>query len=516
VTAAIELAGDEIKEILPAGLRQEMGFMPRRDCIKRVHFPSSLAEAEAARRQLAFEELFCFSSGLALMRARRERIKVPALEIPDMAPFLKSLRFSFTGAQRRALEDILKDFSSGSPANRLIQGDVGSGKTAVAAGAVFAAVQNGLQAAVMAPTVILAEQLYAELTALLSPLGMRAELFSSTLTPAARKSLAAQLKAGEIDIAVGTHALITRDLEFCRLGLVIADEQHRFGVNQRAALGAKGEHPHVIMMSATPIPRSLGLIIYGELDVSVIDELPPGRKPVSTHLPGEHKRADMYAFIRKLAAEGKKTYIVCPLVEESEQLDDLTSAEELAERLRQQELRGLKIGLIHGRMKPKEKEAVMREFSEGDTHVLVSTTVIEVGVNVPSACLMVIENAERFGLSQLHQLRGRVGRSSEKSWCMLFGGGGETAEERLKVMCRTNDGFEIAEQDLKLRGPGDFFGSRQHGMPRFRVADLAADMPLLDAANRLSSRLLSADPSLSDPENAEIKRRVDELFKDEE
>ena len=397
--------------------------------------------------------------------------------------------------------------------SRLIQGDVGSGKTAVAAGVAFTAIREGWQAAMMAPTELLAEQHAASLTRLLQGSGVRVGLLTGSQTAAQKRELLAALAGGQIDLLVGTHALLSEGVAFQRLGLVITDEQHRFGVAQRAKLAAKGVNPHLLVMSATPIPRTLALIVYGDLDVSILNELPPGRKPVETYAVGTDKRERAYNYIKKHIAMGRQAYIVCPLVEEGEGETDLVSASAYADKLAAGPFRGYSLGLLHGRMKAADKERVMRAFSRNELSILVSTTVIEVGVDVPNAVLMVIENAERFGLAQLHQLRGRVGRGEFASTCILISDAqNEEARRRLQVMCATNDGFRIADEDLKLRGPGDFFGNRQHGLPDLKIADLMGDMPLFREAQAAASALMRQDPGLELPEHRPLADEVERLF----
>ena len=461
---------------------------------------------------------------------KERRGDVPGCAIPPrpMEEFLSCLPFPLTGAQRRVMGEITGDMASGRPMNRLVQGDVGSGKTVVAAYAAWLAAGAGYQSALMAPTEVLAEQHYRSLSALLEPAGVRVGLLTGSLTPAGKRKVRQALAAGEIDLIIGTHALLSHGVEFARLGLMVADEQHRFGVAQRAALAAKGDSPHVLVMSATPIPRTLALIIYGDLDVSVIDELPPGRTPVETYVVREDKRARMYNFVRRLAGEGRQVYIICPAVEENAEgrmqnaewegdgpALDLKAVTTYAKKLQTEVFPDLRVDFLHGKMKPREKEAVMAAFAAGETQVLVSTTVIEVGVDVPNAALIIIENAERFGLSQLHQLRGRVGRGKHQSYCVLITDTRSAeAMQRLRTLASTTDGFKISEEDLKLRGPGDFFGSRQHGLPQMKLADLAGDMRLLSEAQESARRLLMADPTLSQPENRPVLERVRTLFSD--
>ena len=530
---AVSACAKDIPETLPRGVRLDHQLAQAEFSVRNIHFPESFEALELARRRLTFEELFYLSAGLAMLKERREAVLGCAIPPRPMEEFLARLPFPLTGAQRRVIEEIAGDMASGRPMNRLVQGDVGSGKTVVAAFAAWLAVGAGYQAALMAPTEVLAEQHYRSLSALLGAAGVRVGLLTGSLTPAAKKKARQALAAGEIDLMIGTHALISPQVEFHRLALIVADEQHRFGVAQRAALAGKSETggmptPHVLVMSATPIPRTLALIIYGDLDVSVIDELPPGRTPVETYVVREDKRARMYNFVRRLAGEGRQVYIICPAVEENVEGGmqnaewggtgpalDLKAVTTYAKKLQTEVFPDLKVDFLHGKMKPKEKEAVMAAFAAGETQVLVSTTVIEVGVDVPNAALIIIENAERFGLSQLHQLRGRVGRGKHQSYCVLITNT-QSAEamQRLRTLASTTDGFKISEEDLKLRGPGDFFGSRQHGLPQMKLADLAGDMRLLSEAQDSARRLLLADPTLSQPENRPVLERVRALFAD--
>ena len=518
---AVDACAGAAREDLPEQVRTEYRLAGAPFSYRSIHFPASFQDLERARRRLIFEELFYLSAGLALLRRRRVGERGPECPCPSLDPFLALLPFRPTGAQLRVMEECRRDMASGRPMNRLVQGDVGSGKTAVAAAAAWIAACAGFQSALMAPTEILARQHFASLSRLLSPAGIRVELLTGSLSPGQKQEVYRLLRAGELDLVVGTHALLSQGVEFARLGLVVADEQHRFGVGQRSALAAKGPHPHVLVMSATPIPRTLALIVYGDLDVSVIDQLPPGRTPVRTYVIGEDKRARMYGFVRKLVGEGRQVYIVCPAVEEGEAQagswgappPDLKAVTTYARALQTRVFPQLRVGLVHGRMRPREKEAVMAAFAGGELDVLVSTTVIEVGVDVPNAALMVVENAERFGLSQLHQLRGRVGRGSHQSYCVLVTASRSPESlERLKVLARTADGFRIAEEDLKLRGPGDFFGSRQHGLPQLHIADLAGDMALLQQAQQAARQVLEEDPALERPEHRPVRERVRELF----
>ena len=506
-------------ETLPDDLLARHRLAPAADCWRSIHFPADETALDAARRRFAFEELFYLSLGLALLRERRSRGRGPAFSETDLEDFYQLLPFTLTGAQRRALEEAAADLALARPMNRLVQGDVGSGKTAVAAGCAWLAVRSGWQCAMMAPTEILAEQHAKTLSAMLAPAGIEVGLLTGSMKVSGKRKVLTALESGALPFVVGTHALLSQGVAFHRLGLVITDEQHRFGVEQRAALAAKagGEEdfsPNVLVMSATPIPRTLALIIYGDLDVSVIDELPPGRMPVKTVLVGESKRQRMYGFVRDQVREGRQVYIVCPAVEENpEGAWDLKAVTEYARTLGEEVFPDLRVGLVHGRMKAKEKEAAMAAFTAGETNILVSTTVIEVGVDVPNASLIIIENADRYGLSQLHQLRGRVGRGKHQSWCVLVSDNrSPDTRARLKVLTQTNDGFQIAEEDLKLRGPGDFFGERQHGLPALRVADLETDTRVLKEAQDAAAELLAADPELTQPEHRPLLEKVRRLF----
>ena len=500
------------EEILPAEVREKYGILPAERAYFAIHEPNSMAEAELAKKRMIFEEFFVFSAGLALMRAARKEKKAEPYTDFDMAPFYDSLPFTLTGAQSRAVGEILEDFRRGIPMNRLVQGDVGSGKTMVAAAAAYCAARNGAQTALMAPTEILAEQHFASLSALFVPLGVSVTLLTGSQTAKQKKDVRERIAAGEVQVVIGTHALLSESTRFDNLGLVITDEQHRFGVGQRSRLSAKGEDPHLLVMSATPIPRTLALILYGDLDVSILDELPPGREPVDTFLVGESYRPRINAFIRKQVAEGHQCFVVCPAVEENEELG-IKAASVWAETLQQTVFPDLRIALLHGQMKGAEKEAAMASFARGEADVMVATTVIEVGVDVPNATLMVIEDADRFGLSQLHQLRGRVGRGKAKSYCILttHNRNPETLQ-RLKALCKTTDGFKIAEEDLRLRGPGDFFGSRQSGLPAFRVADLGCDLAAMKGAQQASADWIDAYGASDTPEAKALRQRIGDLF----
>ena len=504
---------DPPAEILPEAVRTRYGILPAHRAYSAIHEPASMEEAEQAKKRLIFEEFFVFSAGLSLMRTARAEKKAVPFEDTDLQSFYDALPFTLTGAQSRAVGEILQDFRKGAPMNRLVQGDVGSGKTMVAAAAAYCASRNGKQTALMAPTEILAEQHYASLHKIFEPLGISVALLTGSMTPKQKREIREQISLGTVQVAVGTHALLTDATQFRNLGLVIADEQHRFGVAQRSKLSAKGEDPHLLVMSATPIPRTLALLMYGDLDVSILDELPPGREAVDTFLVNESYRPRINAFIRKHVSEGHQCFIVCPAVEENEELG-LKAATVWAQTLQQTVFPDLRIALLHGQMKGAEKEAAMASFARGEADVMVATTVIEVGVDVPNATLMIIEDADRFGLSQLHQLRGRVGRGKAKSYCILTSHNRNTETlQRLKALCKTTDGFKIAEEDLKLRGPGDFFGSRQSGLPAFRVADLSYDLATLKEAQAASAQWIDEHGTSDEPEAVALRERIGELFR---
>ncbi len=525
---ALPCAG-QLPETLPAALRREYQLAGLEYALNHIHFPADDRALELARRRLTFEELFYLSVGLSLLKGRRTGEVGCALPSRPLGEFTSLLPFAPTSAQERVMREIAADLSAGRPMNRLVQGDVGSGKTAVAAFAAWMAARGGCQAALMAPTEVLAEQHYRSLSALLAPSGMRVGLLTGALSPREKGEIRRALAAGELDLAVGTHALISPQVSFRRLALIIADEQHRFGVAQRAALADKSgtggmPPPHVLVMSATPIPRTLALIIYGDLDVSVIDQLPPGRTPVATYVVGEDKRERMYHFVRAQVALGRQVYLICPAVEdnpqaalpgEEERSPNLKAVKSYAARLQREIFPELRVGVLHGRLRPREKEQVMAAFAAGEIQILVSTTVVEVGVDVPNASLMIVENADRFGLSQLHQLRGRVGRGRHQSYCVLVTStrNPETLQ-RLRILSSTTDGFHIAEEDLRLRGPGDFFGSRQHGLPQMKLADLTGDTRLLTQAQQAARFLLQQDPHLTQAENRPVLDQVRRLFAD--
>ena len=510
VRAALDLARGHYLEPLPAGVAEQWKLCPPEEAFEAIHFPKSPEDAAKARRRLIFEELFVFCCAGQRLRGKGRENPGPPLTCHDPEDFFSALPFAPTGAQRRAVEQAFSDLCGGSRMNRLLQGDVGSGKTLVAAACVWLAARNGRQAMVMAPTELLARQHRATMEQFLAPHGIPAELLISAMPAAEKRRVLARAASGEPLVLCGTHALIQNRVELPAAALVVVDEQHRFGVAQRASLNQKAHPGHLLAMSATPIPRTLTLILYGDLDVSVLDELPPGRRPVLTYAVTEEKRQGMYGFLQKEIDAGGQAYIVCPLVEEGEEGSEKKAAAAYIGQL-QKALPRLRIGLMHGRLRPAEKEAVMASFAAGELDVLVSTTVIEVGVDVPRATVMIVENADFFGLSQLHQLRGRVGRGSRQSWCFLMHHARtEAARERLQTLCRTCDGFQIAEADLRLRGPGDFFGQRQSGLPAFAIADLATDINVLEAARQSALDTLARDPTLGD--NPLLAARVEEVI----
>ncbi len=514
MTRSVEQGLAACRDLLPDPLPDEV----RRDhqlchtgyAYDQIHFPDDENTLAIARRRLAFEELFLLAIGMQVLSRRREELSCAPLRDLDLTAFYGSLPFSLTGAQQRAVDEILADLASGRPMNRLVQGDVGSGKTMVAAAAMVCAARSGRQTALMAPTEILAEQHYKGLAPLLEGLGISCALLTGAARAKERRAVLEGLESGRLQAVIGTHALISPDVTYRDLGLVVTDEQHRFGVGQRSALSAKGERPHLLVMSATPIPRTLALMIYGDLDVSVIDELPPGRQRIDTFAVTGAYRPRIYKFLAREIAAGRQAYMICSMVEENG-ADDRKAVTEYARVLQEQVFPQLRVACVHGRMKGREKEAVMAAFAGGEADILVSTTVVEVGVDVPNATVMVIEDADRFGLSQLHQLRGRVGRGKHKSYCVLITDNrSEETLARMRVMAQTGDGFRIAEEDLRLRGPGDFFGRRQHGLPALKVADLSWDMALLKEAQQAARALLDRDPGLED--HPLIAQRTRELF----
>ena len=503
-------------ELLPDPLPSEMlkkyRLLSKADAVRAIHCPATEEEAFAARRRLIYEELLVLQLGIGRMKNHGAASTGAPMKKADASPFWESLPFSPTGAQQRAVEEILTDMSGETSMNRLLQGDVGSGKTLVAAAAIWACIRAGYQAALLAPTEILASQHAENLNRLLSPFGMRVALLTGGMKAAARRTTLAAIRDDEADLIVGTHAILSEGVEFARLGLAVVDEQHRFGVRQRGLLAEKAANPHLLVMSATPIPRTLGLLMYGDLDISILDELPPGRKPVKTRCITGKKRADLYGFLDREIDSGRQVYIVCPAIEDAGG-SGLNAVKSYYEDIAKAYLPDRRVGLMHGKLKPKEKAEVMDDFKSGRLDALVSTTVIEVGVDVPNATVMVIENAERYGLSALHQLRGRVGRGAAESWCFLVSdNASESVQKRLKFLCSTSDGFAVAQYDLETRGPGDFFGSRQHGLPTLQIADLMNDTRTLHAAQIEAVALLAEDPLLERPEHALLARQVEQMF----
>ncbi len=494
MTTALEKF-EYIEEFLSGEIRQKYNLCTRDFAIRQIHFPDKQENIEIARRRLIFEELLVLQVGLMKLKSNKKTTNTAKITTDHSKDFYSLLSFKPTNAQVKAINECIDDMMGDKTMNRLIQGDVGSGKTAIGAAVMHTVIKNGYQAAMMAPTEILATQHYESLTKLFDGTGINIALLTGSTKTADKREIKKSLINGEIDLIVGTHALIQNDVEFKNLGIVITDEQHRFGVEQRANLAMKGNNPHLLVMSATPIPRTLALIIYGDLSISILDELPPGRQTIRTDVVNSTYHERIYKFIRNAVDNGNQAYIVCSLVEEGE--SDLIPAKEYAEKLSQTAFKGYNLGLLHGKMKPKEKENVMNAFARGDVDILVSTTVVEVGVDVPNATIMLIENADRFGLSQLHQLRGRVGRGKDKSFCILVSDNeSDTSQERLAVMKRTSNGFEIADFDLKTRGPGDFFGKRQHGLPDLKIADMLNDMATLKECQQCAIEILEADPEL--------------------
>ena len=503
-------------ELLPDPLPPEMlakyRLLSKADAVRAIHCPATEEQAYAARRRLIYEELLVLQLGIGRMKNRGAAATGAPMQLADPSPFWASLPFSPTGAQRRAVSEILADMAGETSMNRLLQGDVGSGKTLVAAAAIWACIRAGYQAALLAPTEILATQHAEGLNRMLAPFGMRVALLTGGMKAAARRTTLAAIRNDEADLVVGTHAILSEGVEFARLGLAVIDEQHRFGVRQRGMLAEKAANPHLLVMSATPIPRTLGLLIYGDLDISILDELPPGRTPVKTRCITGQKRRDLYHFLDQEIGRGRQVYLVCPAIENTPD-GGLNAVKSYYEDIAKALLPERRVGLMHGKLKPKEKAAVMEDFKAGRLDALVSTTVIEVGVDVPNASVMVIENAERYGLSALHQLRGRVGRGAAESWCFLVSDNqSENVQKRLKFLCSTTDGFAVAQYDLETRGPGDFFGSRQHGLPTLQIADLMNDTRTLHAAQAEAVAMLADDPLLEAPEHALLEQQVQQMF----
>lgn len=502
-----------IKEIFSNEFRQKYSLAEINYAMKNVHFPRSFASVNIARNRIIFEELFLFQLALLSMKNNiNEKVKTEAYQDVDITPFLELLPFSLTNAQKRVIEEIRLDVTSHKIMNRLVQGDVGCGKTMVAAIAMYMAVKNGYQATMMAPTTILANQHFEELSPYFQKLGMTTEIITSSTTKKKKENIIERLKKKEIDILIGTHSLIEDNIEFENLGMVITDEQHRFGVKQRMRLTHKGENVETLVMTATPIPRTLAIILYGDLDLSIIDEMPPGRTPVKTGVRDESQEDKINQFLKSQILQGRQIYVVCPLVEENEDLD-LKSVQALFEKYKNEIFCEYEVEFLHGKMKNKEKDAIMQRFKENKIHILISTTVIEVGISVSNATVMVIENADRFGLAALHQLRGRVGRGKYQSYCILKSNNkSANARERLKIMEKSNNGFEIAEKDLELRGPGDFFGIRQSGMPEFKLANLLTDVTILKDSQQAAKELIEQDPGLKKEENIFIRNALLEKF----
>mgnify|MGYP000363018463 FL=1 len=497
---------------LPEEMRRKYRLPSKAEAVRAIHRPATEEEAFAARRRLIYEELLVLQLGIGRMKNRGSSATGAPMQPTDPAPFWASLPFSPTGAQRRAVDEILADMAGEHSMNRLLQGDVGSGKTLVAAAAIWACIRAGYQAALLAPTEILAAQHAEGLNRMLAPFGMRVALLTGGMKAAAKRTTLAAIRGDEADLIVGTHAILSEGVEFARLGLAVIDEQHRFGVRQRGMLAEKAVNPHLLVMSATPIPRTLGLLIYGDLDISILDELPPGRTPVKTRCITGKKRRDLYHFLDQEIDKGRQVYLVCPAIEDTPD-GGLNAVKTYYEDIAKALLPDRRVGLMHGKLKPKEKAAVMEDFKAGRLDALVSTTVIEVGVDVPNASVMVIENAERYGLSALHQLRGRVGRGAAESWCFLVSDNtGEAVQKRLKFLCSTTDGFAVAQYDLETRGPGDFFGSRQHGLPTLQIADLMNDTRTLHAAQSEALAMLAEDPLLQAPEHALLAAQVQQMF----
>lgn len=500
---------ETIPEYLPQEIIEEYNLVSLDTAIRNIHFPKDDEDLQRARDRLIFDELFILQLSLLSLKNENKEVKTKNILTKDYTEeFFGILPFTPTNAQKRAVKEAIGDMQKGKQMNRLLQGDVGSGKTAVAAAIVYSSSKNGLQSALMAPTEVLATQHYETFVRLFSGTGIKCELLVGSTKAKDKKEIKERLKKGEIDLIIGTHALIQEDVEFERLGLVITDEQHRFGVKQRTGLCSKGDNPHVYVMSATPIPRTLALIFFGDLNVSILDELPPGRQKIDTYSVSSAKRGSMFEYIRKHLDEGYQAYIVCPLVEESEMMQGIMSAEEYYKKA-QVPFNGYKLDLLHGKMTPKKKDEVMLKFKKGETQLLISTVVIEVGVDVPNAVIMVVENAERFGLSQLHQLRGRVGRGQAKSSCILVTDAkGEEAKARMRIMCETTDGFKIADEDLRLRGPGDFFGTRQHGLPKLKIADILTDTKILTQTQHLAMSIMEENRLFEREEYRQIAKLV--------
>ena len=511
VENALHMADEKFEETLPNHIKNEYNLIDLDQATRDIHFPDSMDNLAKARNRLVFEELLTFQLALLSLKEQynNEKRGIKYSKDVHMSDVINTLPFKLTKAQLRVLEEIDNDMESEKTMNRLLQGDVGSGKTIVAMIAAYKAVKSGYQAAIMAPTTILASQHIENFNKILGKFGIKCELLVSSLTKKQKAIVLEKLKNGEIDIIIGTHALLQDNVEFKNLGLVVTDEQHRFGVKQRSIIAGKGNNPDVLVMTATPIPRTLAIIVYGDLDISIIDELPPNRKRIDTLAVKDNMTDRIIAFIKKNVDEGRQAYIVCPFVDENEDMMDVKSVEKLAESYKEEVFKDYKVEILHGKMKPKDKEQVMQDFKENKISILVSTTVIEVGVDVPNANIMVIENAERFGLAQLHQLRGRVGRGEFKSYCILkYNSNSEIVRERMKTMTTTEDGFKIAEKDLELRGSGEFFGTKQHGLPEFKIANIFEDVKVLKQVQELALKIEMQDPKLEKEENKKLKDLV--------
>ncbi|MEA4973204.1 MAG: ATP-dependent DNA helicase RecG [Candidatus Metalachnospira sp.] len=509
VESVLTQTGDQINEYIPFEIRKRYKLSGRKFAVKNIHEPDNMENYELARKRLVFDEFFMLQMSLLRIKAVNDsRVTGIRMKKMDMKQFFDSLSFSFTDAQEKVFREIRNDMSKSKVMNRLVQGDVGSGKTAVAMAAAYMTVKNGFQAVMMAPTEVLAAQHLESFKATFEPLEIKILLLTGGLKAKEKREALAKISSGEADIIIGTHALIQDKVEFLKIGLVITDEQHRFGVRQRQMLSDKGNNPHVLVMTATPIPRTLALILYGDLDISIIDSMPPGRQKISTYSVNTSFRSRIYSFIDKQVENGSQAYIICPMVEENEKIE-AESVIEYAEKLNDTVLSKRRIAFVHGRMKSGEKDIILKDFAAGKTDILISTTVIEVGINVPNATVMLVENAERFGLAQLHQLRGRVGRGSAQSYCVLLTDGkNKITDERMKVMTSTTDGFLISETDLKLRGPGEFFGTRQHGLPNLKIANMFSDMYILKNAQSAAEQIMLSDENLEKEENFELKKEL--------
>lgn len=516
IIEALEITNGYISETIPEYIRKEYFLEEKNSATKQIHFPADFKELKSARRRLVFEELLAFRLALLSLKNeyKKENNGIKFDENVHMSDVINVLPFSLTKAQIRVLEEIDKDMESEKPMNRLLQGDVGSGKTVISMISAYKAVKSGYQVAIMAPTTILAEQHNINFNKILNQFGIKCELLVSSITKKHKEEILSKLKKGEIDILIGTHALLQENVEFNKLGLVVTDEQHRFGVKQRSIIAGKGNNPDILVMTATPIPRTLAIILYGDLDISIIDELPPNRKKIETVAVKKSMTDRINVFIEKNIKEGRQTYVVCPLVEENEEMD-LQDVESLYAKYKTEIFPNYKVQILHGKMKPKEKEKIMEEFKNRNIDILISTTVIEVGVDVPNANIMVIENAERFGLAQLHQLRGRVGRGEYQSYCILkYEGKSDIVKQRMKTMTETDDGFKIAEKDLELRGSGEFFGTKQHGLPEFKIANLFEDIEVLKQVQELATKIENEDSKLELEKNKELKELVHKLTKE--